>query len=69
MIEPNFVENAAPMLIERLYKLDRIRDLKLPLAELRVQLSNTSALVMLDSETYGQLVLERARELVHMEEN
>jgi len=62
--ELHFVDNAAPMLIERLDELGRVGDLRFPLAELRILLKNTPAFAILDSEVYGQLILDRARELV-----
>lgn len=67
MNESHFVENAAPTLIERLDELGRVGDLRLSLEELRDQLVNTPAFAILDSEMYGQLILERARELVNIQ--
>jgi len=66
MNETHFVENAAPALIERLDELGRVGDLQLPLAELREKLKDTLAEDILDSEAYGQLILDRARELLHI---
>jgi len=67
MQELSFVENAAPMLIERLDELGRVGDLQLPLEELRQKIKDTPAFAILNSEHYGQSILERARELIHIE--
>ncbi len=67
MKEEHFVENAAPMLIERLDELGRVGELKLPLTELRERLKGTPAYAILDSDVYAQQILDRAREILHMQ--
>jgi hypothetical protein len=67
MQEHHFVENAAPVLIERLDELGRVGDLQLSLPELRERIRDTPAYDILVNEHYAQQILDRARELLHME--
>ncbi|WP_287128323.1 hypothetical protein [Candidatus Cyanaurora vandensis] len=62
----HFVDNAAATLVERLDEMGRVGELQLSLTELHARLQGTAAANLLNSE-YSQAVLERARQLVHLD--